>query len=198
MRVFFDVKYIENGPQIPIQPVSVGLVAEDGRELYVINDGCLSNAMRHHLVSVNLIPSLPVRVDVPGAASIFEWDREHDEYPHVLLLDTMARAVYGFLAATPDLSLWSYYGSHGHVVLLQLFGSLAELPAGIPLHFNELYQEVERTGLKQLPPEPVIPYHALYDARWNAELYAMLRPNMLVEFIPPLLSEASPDAGAYR
>src|SRR5678809_1284871 len=107
MRVFFGAELVERGPQLPIQPISFGFVAEDGRTLYVINEECLSNVLRHPWLSVNVVPSLPIRQDVAGPNSISEWDRDHQEYANVVSMDTMVQYIHSFLTMTPDLELWA-------------------------------------------------------------------------------------------
>jgi hypothetical protein len=189
MRVVFAANVVERGPQLPIQPVSFGFVAEDGRELYVINEECLSNVVRNPWASMNLLPSLPINVDIAGPNGIHEWDRSHDEYPHVFTFDAMARYVSALLTSTPDLELWSYYGSLGHVALCQLFGSFANVPAGIPLYYNDLQQEMHRRerfnlGLPELPPLEVS-HHAMWDARWNLDVYNALYQVPETEKPPP-------------
>lgn len=172
MRVFYDAEFVERGPQLPIQPVSFGFVAEDGRELYVINQECLTAVNRHPWCSVNLLPSLPVERIGDSASFIADWDRRHPEFPHVVPLDTLVRIVHGFLSATPDLELWAYYGAYDHVVLCQLFGSMADLPPDIPQFTHELQQLLEQVPDAPLPSVPgQQAHHALWDARWNAEVF---------------------------
>ena len=37
MKIFYDTEFIENGRTIEL--ISIGMVAEDGRELYLVNQG---------------------------------------------------------------------------------------------------------------------------------------------------------------
>ena len=37
MRYFLDTEFIENGPKKPVQLISIGIVAEDLRQLYRIS-----------------------------------------------------------------------------------------------------------------------------------------------------------------
>lgn len=198
MRVFLDLEFIERGPMLPLQPISIGLVAQDGAEMYLINEECLSNAIRHPWISINVVPSLPIRQDIPGHNSISEWDRDHPEYQHVVSLDTFAQAVHTFLERTgPDLELWTYYGDYDHVVMCQLWGDMASLPPGIPMFNFDLQQVLamrRRAGqlTPPLPPKQEVEHHALWDARWNAALYDILFPMLdaevaeLVEVVPEL------------
>lgn len=173
VKVFYDSEFVERGPQLPIQPVSFGFVREDGAELYVINEECLSNVMKHPWLSVNVRPGLPIREDDPY---IYEWDRDHPEYPYVMALDAVTQQVHKFLTEVPGgIELWAYYGAYDHVVLCQLFGSMGELPAGIPMFTHDLQWLVEQHPEKQLPPEPVDAHHAMWDARWVRDSYEQLQ-----------------------
>lgn len=176
MRVFYDTEFVERGPGTPIQPISVAMVAEDGQELYLINEECLSKVMNHPWLSINVAPSLPISVDQRGDGHfISEWDPEHTDYRHVVSLDNLTESVHTFLTQfdTP-VELWAYYGAYDHVVLCQLFGAMSDLPPGIPMFSHELMQLME-----QYPEIPVsvqvdVPHHALYDARWNKAVYTQI------------------------
>lgn len=179
MRVFYDAEFVERGPQLPIQPISFGFVAENGQELYVINEESLTNLMRSAWLSVNVAPSLPIQLDQRMENSGFngfitQWDPNHEEYQHVLSLDYLAQEVHKFLTSFENLELWAYYGHYDHVVLCQLFGSMVDLPPGIPMWSHELQQVIESDPHVILPPQPKVPHHALHDARWNFEAFNVL------------------------
>lgn len=176
MLIFYDTEFVERGPDIPIMPVSFGFVAEDGRELYLINEGCLSTVLRHPWLSLNVAPSLPIRADIGGPNFIAEWDREHPEYPHVVSLEVIRQAVQHFISKTPNPQLWADYGAYDHVVYAQLFGTMTDLPAGFPMFTHELRQVIELHPDARLPPQPEISHHALWDAHWAKAAYEALHP----------------------
>lgn len=172
MRVFYDTEFIERGPQLPLQPISFGFVAEDGRELYLINEESLSNAMRHPWISVNVAPRLPISNDQVGNDHyITQWDSSHPEYPFVLPLEGIEHYVRKFLTEIPGLELWADYGAYDHVVLCQLFGTMADLPTGIPMFTHELQQLIEQYPTAKLPADPPVSHHALWDARWARDAF---------------------------
>ena len=186
MRIFYDAEFVERGAQLPIQPVSFGFVREDGAELYVINEECLSNVMKHPWLAVNVRPGLPIRED---GGYIYEWDREHPEYPYVMSLDTLVRQVQRFLTEVPDIELWAYYGAYDHVVLCQLFGAMGELPAGIPMFTHDVQWLAEQKPEHRLPPEPIDAHHAMWDARWTRDAYEQLQaePIKTIGFVGRML-----------
>jgi 3' exoribonuclease, RNase T-like len=166
VRVYYDLEFVERGRDIPIQLVSIGMVDGNGRTLYLVNEECLSNVARHPWLSVNVWPHLPARSPSEG---ILEWDTGHLEYKAVMALDRIAGHVRDFVTGTDDPELWAWYGAYDHVVLCQLFGSMAELPAGFPMYTSELVQEWNRLGCPELPKGPENTHHALADALWAQE-----------------------------
>lgn len=169
MRIWYDVEFVERGRDLPIQLVSIGMVREDGAELYRINPECLSNVSKHPWLSVNVGPYLPIKA-LPG---ILSWDEEHPEYQHVSMsLDGLIDDVLTFIQGTPNAELWAYYGAYDHVVLCQLFGSMAELPAGVPMLTEDVQQHWKWFGNgKPLPDEPWKLHHAMDDARWTRDAF---------------------------
>jgi hypothetical protein len=168
LKTFYDCELVERGRDLPIQLVSIGLIREDGTELYRINPESLSNVAKHPWLSVSVGPYLPIKAS-PG---VLEWDETHDEYQHVSMsLDNLIDDVRTFLQATPSLELWAYYGAYDHVALCQLFGSMAELPAGIPMFTHDVQQLIETRPNVKLPAEPWKIHHAMDDARWTRDAY---------------------------
>ena len=173
MRVFYDTEFVERGPGVPLQPISIALVSDDGQELYLINEECLSRVMNHPWLSINVAPSLPISSDQRGDGHfISQWDPDHPDYKHVTSLDGLVQSVHKFLTQfdTP-IELWAYYGAYDHVVLCQLFGAMSDLPPGIPMFSHELMQLMEQYPQVRPIAQADVPHHALYDARWNRSVY---------------------------
>jgi len=172
LKIYYDTEFVERGRDLPLRLVSIGMVREDGYELYLINEECLSDVARHPWLSINVLPHLPAKGTMAGG--ILEWNREHDHYSRILPLDTLVDYVRKFITDVPDPELWAYYGAYDHVVLCQLFGSMSELPAGVPMWTHELMQEWERAGRPSLPPQASSEHHALNDAYWAKSLGDLL------------------------
>lgn len=168
MKIFCDWEFVERGSQLPIQPVSVGMVRDDGVEFYGINAESLSNVAKHPWLATNVAPYLPMMSPNVG---IIAWDEKHPEYQYVYSLDQLITHIREFIQETPNAELWADYGAYGHVVLCQLFGSMNELPAGIPMFTHELQQLWEDHGRPELPPQPWRAHHAMEDARWARDAY---------------------------
>ena len=128
------------------------------------------------------MPHLPVIV----TGNYFEWDPEHPGYAAVKLRRYVTDDVQAFIVADhkPKPELWGWYSAYDHVALCQLFGSMVDLPEGIPMFTNDLKQEVQAIGNPRLPDMPDRrEHHPLDDAReckyrreWLAEHYLDGKP----------------------
>lgn len=161
MRVFHDWEFLETG--VTIDPISVGLVADDGREYYAVNaDLPQRHVWGHAWLRTNVVPHLPL-VESPPPPN--DWlDLTH---PDVRPRSQIRDEVREFLLATPELELFAWYGSFDHVCLAWLFGPMSDLPDGIPMWTSDLRQEHVRLGEPPLPRQPDGEHHALADARHN-------------------------------
>lgn len=153
MRYFYDTEFIEDGRTIEL--VSIGIVAEDGREYYAVStdfDGSRANAW----VRENVLDKLPN----PG----------DDVWKS---LETIREEVLAFLTSSKDgvPELWAWVGAYDHVVLAQLWGDMAGLPRAIPRYTRELKQYWEFAGRPALPRSPDSSHDALVDARHNLEKF---------------------------
>ena len=148
MRYFYDTEFIEDGRTIEL--VSIGIVAEDGREYYAVStdfDASRANAW----VRDNVLDKLPN----PGA-------------PVWRSLDTIRAEVLSFLTSSrDDVELWAWVGAYDHVVLAQLWGDMAGLPRSIPRYTRELKQYWEMAGEPRLSRQDDGRHDALEDARHN-------------------------------
>lgn len=167
MRVFYDTEFVERGSEHPIHFVSIGMVTEDGRELYAVNADMDQHLVRNHpWVGQHVWPHLPLVSPTPGVRGGTH-KRLDLAHPDVRPRVQIARLISAFLAKVPDVQLWSWYSSYDHVVLSQLFGAMVDLPDHIPMWTNDLKQEAVRQGNPRLPEQPPGEHHALADARHN-------------------------------
>lgn len=148
MRYFYDTEFIEDGASIEL--VSIGIVAEDGREYYAVSTE-FDASKANQWVRTNVLNQLPNPSD-PA------WRNR----------DQIRVEVFTFLtsASTPP-ELWAWVGAYDHVVLAQLWGDMAALPKQLPRFTHELKQYWEMAGQPKLPPTPSGNHDALVDARHN-------------------------------
>lgn len=169
-RVYYDFEFLETGSAL--HPISIGMVADDGREYYAIvrDHDTITAASWHDWLFDNVIPSLPVRYPVGrNNRGVWMWDDDHPDRDHVKRKPQIADEVRAFLQATPDLELFAWYAAFDHVSLAWLWGPMSDMPGGIPYWTNDLRQEVQRLGLtdSDLPAQPDGVHNALADARHN-------------------------------
>lgn len=163
MKIFYDTEFIENGQTIDL--ISIGMVAEDGRELYLVNrEVSLDRIATHDWLVSNVVPSLPLSRDEHG---VLTWNTLHSDWQHATNKAGIAHLVKRFVLAEPDPQLWAWYGAYDHVALCQLFGTMMYLPSGFPMWTNDLKQECVRLGDPNLPEQPDGVHNALADARHN-------------------------------
>ncbi|MGI5201669.1 hypothetical protein ACQEU6_08815 [Spirillospora sp. CA-108201] len=166
MRIFYDCEFIEDGTTIDL--VSIGLVADDGREFYAVSsDFDRRKFFANDWLVDNVWPTLPQRPHPPGIRCRCLHEHLDLDHPDVRPRTQIARAVHTFIAATPDPQLWAWYGAYDHVALAQLWGPMISLPPGVPMWTNDLRQEAERLGNPPLPDQPAGVHNALADARHN-------------------------------
>lgn len=164
MRFFYDCEFIEDGHTIDL--VSIGIVADDGREFYAV-----SSEFDQHKLCANpwlvehVRPSLPATEHSRGCRCTRDWHLDRD-HPDVRPRAQIARAVQAFLLGGPTPpELWAWYAAYDHVALCQLWGRMIDLPDGIPMWTNDLRQEVARLGDPPMPKQAEGLHNALADAR---------------------------------
>ena len=169
MRYFYDTEFLENGKTIEL--ISIGIVAEDGREYYAVNrDAPWRRIKRHEWLMANVVPYLPRgggdwRNQMPRRWLVDFYD------PRVKRRARIAQEVRDFLlggeweerADPPE--LWAWYGAYDHVALAQLWGTMVDLPRGIPMWTNDVQQEAHARGNPTLPEQEGRAHDALADAR---------------------------------
>lgn len=172
-RYFYDLEFQEQQDEhtglTTIFPISVGIVGEDGRELYLVNN---SYFMWEQL----------------GLVKTSDWVRDN-----VLSYITPAdRTKYGYnfkrfgmhikhfisragqIKDRRRVELWGYFADYDHVALAQCFGSMIQLPQPIPMFTKDIKQLI---GSQNIGFGPDNEHHALSDARWNKRVWDVFKHN---------------------
>lgn len=180
-KYFYDTEFLDNGRTIRL--ISIGIVAEDGREYYAIN----SEAPWHEIavgtsLERNVLLSLPGEVtreystyfgELTGRYT-FELEENH---PNVKPLWEIGINVRNFLergSSKPE--LWAYYSPYTHVCLSKLWGSMSNLPSGFPMWTNDIMCIAQWLGLRleDLPQQEEELHNALADARHVKKMHEFL------------------------
>lgn len=168
VKYFFDTEFIEDGKTIDL--LSIGIVAEDGRELYEINADCDWHKADDWVKS-NVIAHLPpkrVNYSDPSVSP-----RLKEESRHFNSHEGIARAIREFVG-TDKPEFWAYYADYDWVVLCQLFGRMIDLPKGWPMYCRDVKQLCDSMGNPKLPEQTSKEHHALEDARWTKQAHEFL------------------------
>jgi 3' exoribonuclease, RNase T-like len=145
-RYFYDCEFIEDGRTIEL--ISIGVVAEDGREYYAVStefDPDRANAwVRRHVLG-----------KLPGPADPAWRNRA-----------SIRDELHAFFAAPGlPIELWAWYSAYDHVTLAQLWGTMPDLPSDVPRLTREIRQHWEAAGSPPIPAPGTDRHDALADAR---------------------------------
>ncbi|MGZ4513046.1 MAG: polyadenylate-specific 3'-exoribonuclease AS [Mycobacterium sp.] len=150
MRYFYDTEFIENGRTIEL--ISIGVVAEDGREYYAVSTE-FDPDRAGGWVRANVLPKLP-----PPASQLWRSRRQ-------IRLDLEDFFGVSSVDGTDPIELWAWVGAYDHVALCQLWGTMPELPRALPRFTRDLRQLWEDRGCPPMQPRSRDAHDALVDAR---------------------------------
>lgn len=151
MKYFIDTEFIELGPKHPLILLSLGIVAEDGREFYVVN-GDADLRLADDWVRANVVPHL-------GGPTV--------GFSHI-----GPDVIHWMTDDKPE--FWGYYADYDWVVFCQMFGTMMDLPKGWPRYCHDLKQLCDSLGNPNLPAQSSTEHNALNDAKWNLEVFNFL------------------------
>lgn len=127
--------------------ISIGIVAEDGREFYAISSE-FDESKVNDWVRSNVLPKIPKPKDR-------------------MSIDEIAKQIRDFVGNEPE--FWAYYADYDWVLLCWCFGAMVDLPPSWPMFCMDFKQHmVERKISKEMLPcqEESSKHDALADARW--------------------------------
>lgn len=196
MKYFLDTEFIEDGKTIDL--ISIGIVAEDGREFYCLNYDC-DHSKASQWVKDNVLAHLPekTRSNIASCSdNIFGKYISHKRIALEVL--KFIKPAYGDAGGFIDddhiikrLSavelkgeekpeFWGEWSAYDWVVFCWLFGDMVDLPKGFPMRCNDVIQYAEEhLGIKSedLPPslEKDGNHHALLGAKTVQQRYLWLK-----------------------
>ena len=154
MKYFLDTEFIEYPNTIDL--ISIGIVAEDGREYYAISSE-FDESKASQWVKDNVISKL---VD------------KYNRLPRSVI----AREIIEFIGSDKP-EFWGYYTDYDWVVFCWLFGTMMELPKGFPMYCNDIKQLCNSLGNPELPKMQGQDHNALDDAKQHKACYEFLTGN---------------------
>lgn len=157
MKYFLDTEFMESGSLFPITLLSIGIVAEDGREFYAINKEA-DYTLANDWVKENVVPHL-----------------RHTDAPKLMHIEIAHRVLAFVDDGLEKPEFWGYYADYDWVVFCQLFGSMIDLPNGWSMYCRDIKQLCDSLGNPSLPAQESAEHNALHDARWNRVAYNFLQ-----------------------
>ena len=150
MKYWIDTEYIERPPTIDL--ISLGLVAEDGREFY-------AECSEVDWSKASLWTQQNVRPQLEGGG---------------MSQEEMGYAVRRFTEHDESPVFWGFFPAHDWIVFSWLFGGTAELPFRFPQLCLDIKQWAIELGDLELPHQSGGRHNALADARWTREAWTFL------------------------
>lgn len=150
MKYFLDTEFIEYPCTIDL--ISIGIVAEDGREFYEISSE-FDESKASQWVKDNVIVHLG---------------------PNRRLKKDIASMILDFVGQDKKPQFWGYYADYDWVVFCWLFGNMIDLPKGFPMYCRDLKQLCDSLGNPQLPKQEAAEHNALNDAKHHKKCFEFL------------------------
>lgn len=159
MKYWFDTEFIERGGGEPLRFLSIGIVAEDGREFYY------ENPLARRLVCEDYVRFADPWLICNVLPHLKGQQRDERSRPDFEIQHFCDSAKFG----TPE--FWAYYADYDWVVLCQLFGRMIHLPKGWPMYCRDLKQLLDERDIRVTPQDPSGEHDALNDARWTKKAW---------------------------
>lgn len=239
MKYFFDTEFSEftkkpffGKQRHHLQFVSIGIVAEDGREYYAVSkEFDLKQAWENVWLRENVLLKiyedflskeryareyhckLVKPFSLKTLQTLIRWNGKtkkqiaQDIITFVNEGQNLWTSLNSSQIAPDNTEFYAYYADYDWVMFCSLFGTMMDLPKGFPMYCRDLKQTLDEklaakymTYLPPCPNQPEIKsndniplenklvwaksfgnypaqineHHALYDAKWNFELYKFL------------------------
>lgn len=163
MKYFLDTEFIESPNTIDL--ISIGIISEDGREYYAVNSQCDCNKADEWVIK-NVLNQIP----------------EYDKVNKTLKGKSIQQIRNELLdfCEEDDCKFYGYYSDYDWVVFCWIFGKMVDLPGNFPKYCIDLKQMMDERGFTKdwkrvCCPDPVGEHNALVDAKWNRQLYELIK-----------------------
>lgn len=168
-KFFLDSEFMEDGKTIEV--LSLGMEAENGRELYCINDEA-DRSKANSWVMENVVPFLDNLTPCnPDYTRVFRGGPT--AIGLVVLEFVQANCTKG-----PKPEFWGYFADYDWVAFCQLYGRMVDLPPFFPMYCNDVKQLSKMLMIPHFEKDPSskwIEHHALCDARDIRRYYNICR-----------------------
>jgi hypothetical protein len=173
-RYWYDWEFDESTIPGKIMPISVGMVDDAGRTIYLINQDYITQVQQGYLNPSQWLQD-NVLAHITEQDYLFHGCREEQLGPIL----QMFIANENTIVSRDEVELWAYYAAYDHVVLAQRFGTMLDLPEPIPMNTLDIKQSMSEVGItrEQIGFDPIVEHHPVEDAKWNRRVWELLHPN---------------------
>lgn len=176
-RYYLDTEFIDDGANESLQMISIALVCDDGRELYLVNSE-FDRSRCDAWLEENVIKQLPACA-CPGAGTLSHLGHNYAGCRWRTRAQIRDEIV-DFVRDPGDgvkPEVWAYFASYDWVLFCQLFGKMINMPKHFPWLVNDLKTWATYAGytgkFRDLLPDTGH-HDALCDARWNRDVHKLL------------------------
>ncbi len=174
MKYFIDTEFIEKPNTIEL--ISIGVVAEDGREYYAVNTECnCTNA--DDWVKENVLGKMPEYNKVYN--DLRSQNHKGSDYAGKKTIADIKKELLHFCGqnnnAIEQCEFYGYYADYDWVIFCWIFGKMIDLPKGFPMYCKDLKQMYDERKPTIPKPQQENEHNPLADAKWNYELYKLLQ-----------------------
>lgn len=170
-----------------IELISIGIVREDGKELYAVSkDFDIEQVFENDWLLTNVLSGIlnDMKKDYlkkPYNAQ-FKSKEENLELAKFLINsfalsnEEIKHQILDFIGEDIKPEFYAYYASYDWVIFCWLFGRMIDLPPRYPMYPADLKQMMDAKGLdsewkRANCPDPKGGHNALVDAKWNLKLF---------------------------
>jgi hypothetical protein len=178
MKYFLDTEFIETVGHIEL--ISIGIVAEDGREYYAVHtEADLKNA--DQWVNDNVLAKMPEYNK--GYHDLRKGGGSDEKYGKKSIVD-IRKELHFWCGQENNVvekcEFYGYFADYDWVVFCWIFGRMINLPKGFPMYCRDLKQMMDEKNNPTIKQHSNYPtqekeHNALEDARWNKKLYEFLQ-----------------------
>lgn len=173
---FYDTEFHEDGPTRPVELISIGVKRRRAGQLYyaISSEFDMHRAWHNpgpngdYWLRNNVLMQLPLMKLQDGTIWLDGHKTPVLDYnnPAVKSRGQIRQDLEQFLELGDRIKrrLWAWYADYDHVVLSQLWGTMSQLPAGMPMFTHDLKQIVDLAGNPPMPQQKIGEHNALSDA----------------------------------
>ena len=180
MKYFIDTEFKEQPNTIDL--ISIGIVCEDGSELYAINkDVNLKSVWKDEWLKDNVLLQIykdKIHGDMRNRFRFTYRTMKMIFRESGRTISEIRYDILGFMnyMMNQPIEFYGYYADYDWVVFCWIFGRMIDLPDGMPMYCRDLKQMMDDKGLdkewkRKNCPNTEGEHNALVDAKWNLRLF---------------------------